>query len=548
MWGGAPSSRSRRPRDPPAAEFRYHQGTMSDGNPPDAPPLASPFTSPLGTSSSSSSSSYTEDDPRAALAAIVESSDDAIIGKDLNGVITSWNRGAERIYGYSAAEMIGHSISILIPRDKIDEFSGILERIRAGERVAHHETQRLTKDGRLIDVSLTVSPIAGAAGRIVGASAIARDISNRKRADRVALTTAERLRSIIESAVEGIIVIDSRGLIEAFNPGAERLFGYSEREVLGRNVSMLMPSPYREEHDQYIERYLRTKVPRIIGIGREVTGQRKDGSTFPAHLSVGEMSVQGERRFTGILHDLTERVRMEKQLRDQSALMKLGEMAAVVAHEVKNPLAGIRGAVQVISGRLPAGSRDAAVLDEVVARIDALNDLMKELLLFARPPQPKFAPVDFLSLLRMVVDLIRQDQAFKELEIDVAGPPTPMIADAELLRIVIQNLLINSAHAMQGRGRIEISVTPGHGTLSVAIADHGPGIPRDVQDKLFTPFFTTKSRGTGLGLSTARRFVEVHGGTMTVRCPDGGGTIVTIQLPMEPLIQPQPSIQVPAGG
>ena len=163
---------------------------------------------------------------------------------------------------------------------------------------------------------------------------------------------AERLDAIINTTVDGIIVIDAHGRVETFNPAAERLFGYSAEEVLGCNVDMLMPSPYREEHNTYLARYLATGRAKIIGIGREVPGRRKDGTTFPLHLSVGEITMHGERKFTGILHDLTGRVEMEAQLREQAALAKLGEMAAVIAHEVKNPLAGIRGAVQVFASQM----------------------------------------------------------------------------------------------------------------------------------------------------------------------------------------------------
>src|SRR5262249_6204070 len=162
-----------------------------------------------------------------------------------------------------------------------------------------------------------------------------------------------------------------------------------------------------------------TKQAKIIGIGREVTALRKDGTTVPVHLAVGEMQIEGASKFTGILHDLTERIRIETQLREQSALTKLGEMAAVVAHEVKNPLTGIRGAIQVIGGRLAPDSKDAAVVKEIIARIDALNDLMKDLLLFARPLQLKFAPVDLVSVARTVADLMRQDPAFADLRIEV---------------------------------------------------------------------------------------------------------------------------------
>jgi len=285
------------------------------------------------------------------------------------------------------------------------------------------------------------------------------------------------LAAIFESAVDGIIVIDATGRVEAFNPAAERLFGYAEDEVLGRNVNILMPAPYREEHDGYLLRYLTTGEKHIIGIGREATGRRKDGSTFPLHLSVGEMHIEGQRKFTGILHDLTARVQLEERLREQSALTRLGEMAAVVAREVKNPLTGIRGAIQVIGGRLPAGSKDAAIAKEIVSRIDALNDLMKDLLLFARPPQPRMALIDPLSLARIVADFVCQDPALHAVKIDVTGSSMPVNADAELMKIVIQNLLLNAAHAMQGSGEIHVTVTAADPTCRIAVADRGPGIP-----------------------------------------------------------------------
>jgi PAS domain S-box-containing protein len=260
-----------------------------------------------------------EDDTRGILTAIVDASDDAIISEDLDGVIRSWNRAAERLYGYTAQEATGRPMSLLLPHDRREELATILDRIKAGERVEHYETVRQAKDGHLVDVSLTVAPVRNATGFIVGATAIARDLTARKRAD-VALRTSElRWRSIIDSAVDGIIVIDAEGRIEAFNRGAERLFGYRALEVIGRNVKMLMPSPYHEEHDGYLARYLESGTAKIIGIGREVTGRRRDGTTFPLHLSVGEMSTRGEPKFTGMLHDLTERVLLEERLRTSEA-------------------------------------------------------------------------------------------------------------------------------------------------------------------------------------------------------------------------------------
>jgi len=243
------------------------------------------------------------------------------------------------------------------------------------------------------------------------------------------------------------------------------------------------------------------------------------------------MTIDGEPKFTGILHDLTARVLLETQLREQAALTRLGEMAAVVAHEVKNPLTGIRGAVQIIGGRLPAGSRDADIVKEIVARIDTLNDLMKDLLLFARPPQPRMAPVDPRPLLETVVALARQDPGARAIAIEVDGPSDSIMADAELLKLVIQNVLLNAVHAIGGPGSIRVVVQPGESMCRIAVVDTGPGIPPEVREKLFTPFFTTKARGTGLGLSTARRFVEAQGGTIVIDCPPAGGTSVTIELP-----------------
>jgi two-component system, LuxR family, sensor kinase FixL len=469
------------------------------------------------------------DDSARRLAAIVESSDDAIVSTDLDGIILSWNRGATRMFGYAAEEALGRSIAILVP-DGLEGIGGV-DRLEAGAR-HHYETVRRTKDGQRLDVSVIVSPIEDAARKVVGASAILRDITDIKAVERALRTSEERWRSIVESAVDGIVVIDSRGVVEAFNPSAGRLFGYSEEEVIGKNVSLLMPSPYREQHDGYIDRYLHTGERKIIGIGREVVGLCKDGRTFPIRLAVGEMSIEGQEKFIGIVHDLTERVAMETRLREQSALTKLGEMAAVVAHEVKNPLAGVRGAIQVISGRLPTGSRDVQVMKDIIARLDALNELMKDLLLFARPPQPKLAPVNLVPLLKMVADLVRQDPALKELAVNVEGSSPSVLGDAELLKIITQNLLLNSAHAMDGRGAVEVTVSVDGNGCTISVADTGPGIPGDVREKLFTPFFTTKARGTGLGLSTAKRLIEAHGGTIAITCPPTGGTTVILWLPL----------------
>jgi signal transduction histidine kinase len=269
----------------------------------------------------------------------------------------------------------------------------------------------------------------------------------------------------------------------------------------------------------------------VIGIGRDVQGRRKDGSTFPLHLSVGR-SRSAANIASPASHDLSSRVVLEGQMREQAALAKLGEMAAVVAHEVKNPLAGIRGVMQVFEQRLAHDTTSTQVLKDIVARIDSLDQMMKDLLLFARPPKPRRALTDVGPLVATTARLLGEDPAWREVDVVVDGAVPPMQVDPEMLKIVFQNLLINGAHAMQGKGRIHVAIDEVNTMCQIAFSDAGPGIPDDVREKVFTPFFTTKSRGSGLGLPTARRFVEAHNGQIAIDCPPNGATVV-IELPMD---------------
>jgi two-component system, LuxR family, sensor kinase FixL len=466
------------------------------------------------------------------LTALIESSDDAILAKDLQGTILSWNRGAERIYGYSSQEIVGQPVLVLMRPDGSLELAHLLERISRGERVERHEAVRVAKDGRIIEVSLTVSPVRDVSGAVIGAMAVARDITERNRDIEKLRENEARLRSIVDAAVDAIILIDARGHVESFNQGAERLFGYTAVEVIGRNVSMLMPSPYRDDHDGYLANYRDTGVAKIIGIGRDVTALRKDGRTFPVRLSVGELTIRGEKKFTGILHDLSTRVKMEEQLREQAALVRLGEMAAVIAHEVRNPLAAVRGAIEVIGRRLPVGSREAGITADIVTRIDTLNHLVNDLLLFARPPKPHPIAVDLSVLLAGTAALLGEDASYRDVRVQVSGSVPPVTADAELLKIIFTNVFINSAQAMRGSGTIHVALASADSMGRVVVSDEGPGISPEIRNKLFTPFVTTKARGTGLGLSTVKRLVEAHHGTIHVECPPGGGTAVTIRLPL----------------
>jgi PAS domain S-box-containing protein len=473
-------------------------------------------------------------DTNARLQSIIDSAVDGIIVIDSRGRIEAINRGAERLFGYPASEAIGRNVSMLMPSPDHEQHDGYLSRyLTTGAAkiigVGREVTGR-RRDGTTFPLHLSVGEMSIRGERKF--TGMLHDLTKRAALDTQLRASEARWRAIIESAVDGIVVIDGYGRIEAFNPAAERLFGYAERDVVGKNVNILMPSPYHEEHDGYLARYQATGVQKIIGVGREVTGRRQDGTVFPLHLSVGEMPIAGQRKFTGILHDLSARVRIEEQLREQSTLAHLGEMAAVIAHEVKNPLAGIRGAIQIIGGRLPEGSKDAMITKEIIGRIDALNTLMKDMLLFARPPSVRSAPVEIDRLVARTADLLSGDPVFKEVRVEIQGSAPPVLADAELLQIVFQNLLVNGAHAMQGAGTIRVAVKAVDSTCQITFSDAGPGIAPAHLDKIFTPFFTTKSRGSGLGLPTAKRLVEAHHGVIAIACPPAGGTTVTIRLPI----------------
>jgi len=267
----------------------------------------------------------------------------------------------------------------------------------------------------------------------------------------------------------------------------------------------------------------------------ELRNRAKDGSIYWVDTTI--VPFLDERRkpyqYMAIRYDITDRKRSEERLREQAALARLGEMAAVVAHEVKNPLAAIKGALQVIGNRMPESARDRAIIGDVVARVDSLNEIVQDLLVFARPREPLLGPVALADLVESTVGLMRKDPAQAGLVVQVSGDNPVVQADAEQLRIVLLNLLLNAAQANGHAGRITVGIHANELAATVAIADEGPGIPDDVRARIFEPFFTTKHRGTGLGLPTARRVVERHRGAIDVECPPSGGTVVTVTLPMQ---------------
>ena len=467
------------------------------------------------------------------LQSIFDSAVDGIIVIDAKGLVKAFNPAAERLFGYRADEVLGQNVKLLMPSPDREQHDRYLQNYLTTKvpRIigTGREVRGRRKNGSTFPLHLSVGEM-----ELDGEPAftgILHDLSRRVAIEEALRKSEERVRSIVESAVDAIVVIDDRGLIQAFNPSAERLFGYTVSDVIGRNVNMLMPSPDREQHDGYLRHYLTTGEQKIIGIGREVTGLKKDGTRFPVHLSVGEMISEGKRSFTGILHDLSDRVALEQRLAEQKSLAKLGEMAAVVAHEVKNPIAGIRGALQVITSRMPADQRDRTILLDIITRLDALNRIVQDMLMFARPRALRQEPIPLGSLLRETAALIERDPGMLDLEIGVSGS-ADIVGDREMLQVVFQNILMNAAQAMDGHGRIDVTIAGANGRCRVAIADRGPGMPADVRERAFDAFFTTKHRGTGLGLPIAKRVVDAHSGTIHIDVPPEGGTTISVDLPL----------------
>lgn len=479
------------------------------------------------------------------LAAIVESSEDAIVSTTLDGIVTSWNRAAENIFGYTAAEMLGRPVTPLAPTERIAELPGLLARIAAGERIVHYRSERRHKDGRVFPVAMTISPIRDEQGRIVGASRITRDITEEQNSEMARRRDAAQLQAILDTVPDGMIIIDEHGTVRSFSATAERMFGYAAEEVLGHNVQLLMPSPYREQHDEYVARYLATGERRIIGLGRVVAGERKDGTIFPLELAVGEVKTEGHRLFTGFVRDLTERQKtlrrvqeLQAELSHVSRLTEMGQMASALAHEINQPLTAAANYLQAIRRLLASGDRAArvpGVLDQALAQIERAAEIIARLRAFMRKGESKERPEQLAPVIEEAAALALIGA--KERGIDVrlvTAPDLPRVAIDKLqIQQVLINLMRNAIEAMAESARRELTITAevvGDGMVGVRVGDTGPGIAPEVAERLFQPFVTTKPQGMGVGLSICRSIVEGHGGRLWTEANPGGGTVFAFVL------------------
>lgn len=360
-------------------------------------------------------------------------------------------------------------------------------------------------------------------------------------AERALRESEAHLRSVLETVPDAIIVINDRGLIQSFSPAAERLFGYAARDVIGQNVKILMPQPYRDEHDEYLDRYRRTGERRIIGIGRVVLGRRADGSTFPMELAVGEINLDGRRMFTGFLRDITERQAARERLQElQSELLRasrlsaMGQMASALAHELNQPLTAINNYVQATRRMVgnPNVSHDRLeeTMDKAVAQANRAGQIIHRMRQFLQKGETERQLEAINKVLEeaSALALVGAKESGVVVRMELGVDLAPAMIDRIQIQQVILNLIRNGIEAMQGVTRRELLIATSqheNDLIQVTIADSGPGLAPEVAEQLFQPFITTKDKGMGLGLSICRSIIDAHGGKIwATPNPDGGVT------------------------
>lgn len=481
------------------------------------------------------------------LAAIVESSDDAIISKTLDGKVTSWNKSAERIFGYSSDEMIGKHISILIPSDLQKEEEMIISKIRNDEPIDHYQTTRVNKKGERIQVSLSVSPIRNNSGKIVGASKIIRDISYQKR--------AEQFIELLDAAPDAMVIVNSEGKIVLVNIQTETIFGYKRDELLGQRVEMLIPLRYREHHSQLREDFFISPKTRNMGAGLELSGKKKDGSEFPIEISLSPLKTPEGVLVSAAIRDVTEKKRLEGLIREANANLEikvqqrtaelerknkeLEQFAYVASHDLQEPLRTTTGFVEIFKRKYYGNLDEEAnkILDYMAQASDRMKVLINDLLDYSRIGRKKeLKQVDCNVLLQEVIaDL---DSSIKASAARVRVQPLPVInAYPTELKLVFQNLISNS---IKFRRKDEIPVVvitaeKEKGQWRFCVEDNGIGIDEKHKDRIFVIFQRLHTRneyeGSGIGLAHCKKIVELHGGTIWVESVFGKGTKIffTIQ-------------------
>ncbi|HZU32980.1 MAG TPA: PAS domain-containing sensor histidine kinase [Candidatus Angelobacter sp.] len=507
---------------------------------------------------------------RQLLALIVESSNDAIISEDLNGTITSWNRGAERIFGFTESEVIGKPVSILYMPGKSEEMPAILERIRAGERVEHYETLRRHKNGHSISVSLTVSPIRDEDGNIIGASKISRDITEIKRlVERAQFSIAEtQFRKLLEAAPDGILEVNAEGKITVLNEAAERMFGYGPGELVGGSIEALVPAAMRGGHSQHRASYAGHPKTRPMGTGLELQGQRKDGSLFPVEISLSPNWSEGSLHVIASVRDITERKLVEDRIRvlreqytaeltakneqlearnleiEQANRLK-DEFLASMSHELRTPLHTIIGFSELLTEQLegPLNEKQHRFIGHILQDARHLLNLINEVLDISKIEsgrlELKREIFDFGHCVEEVLAGLRPQAASKNIMLEnKSSSQTTLYADRMRVKEILYNLLSNAVKFTPEGGTVWVESTHDVESLRVSVCDTGIGIAKEEQLAIFDKFYQIRDsrkvvrEGTGLGLSITKHLVELHGGTICIESQLGQGSRFMLTFPL----------------
>jgi len=482
---------------------------------------------------------------------LVEGATDyAIFMLDPKGRVTIWNRGAERVLGWNSSEIVGRSAAIFSPDDDTSaaRFEADLnESLQKGGLSA--QRWHVRKDGTEFLADITMTPLMDDAGRLRGYAKVLRDVTDRYASERAVEKRERHLQSILDTVPDAMIVIDDQGHIIFFSAAAEKTFGYNEAELVGRNVNLLMPQPDSERHDGYIERYLSTGERRIIGIGRVVTGLRKDGSTFPMELSVGEALSADQRLFTGFVRDLTDKYRTEAQVQELQAelihvsrLSAMGTMASTLAHELNQPLTAIANYAEAAGPIIESGEEeDKEILRElfqdIAAQSHRAGGIVRRLREFIARGEVEKRLEDLPALIHEAASLglVGASEKGVVARFDLDPAARTVLVDRVQIQQVLINLIRNAVEAMDGckiRNLVISSEVLNPETVRLSVSDTGPGISPDIAGQLFQAFVSTKSSGMGLGLSICQTIVEAHGGRIRAIPSAGGGTQFQFTLPL----------------
>lgn len=474
----------------------------------------------------------------------MESATDAMIITDREGRIILANPTIEQLFGYPRHGLIGKLMEVLLPerfrQAHHSQLGSYFARPHARAMGAGIELFGLRQDGSEFPVDVSLSPLKTEQGLLVMATI--HDITRRKQAEEALRESEARMRAIFDTAVDGIVTIDERGTIERFNPAAERMFGYTEGEVVEKNVSMLMPSPYHEAHDGYLAHYMQTGEKKIIGIGREVVGQRKDGTTFPMDLAVGETRQGVRRMFTGTVRDISARKQAEEQrdrlLRElESANEELKNFGYVVSHDLKAPLRAIGSLANWLStdyaDKFDDEGREHMRL--LISRVHRMDGLIDGILQYSRVGRVKevSVPVDLNRQVHEVIDLLAPPA---NIAISVENSLPTVMVEPTRIQQVFQNLLSNAIKYMdKPEGEIRIACNIKGKQWKFSITDNGPGIEPQHFEKIFQLFQTLAPRdrveSTGVGLALVKKIVEMYGGRIWLESTLGRGSTFFFTLP-----------------